>query len=181
MTVRADKKTSPGSNRVKVATRSGGHSDSRRRGPVNKTSPASGIVSEEKVVENRERQVSVASILEVTFGTLAARHPGLWDRQAYLRLVGLVYDRLAASEAEIPTDELVALAKGGGGGHRAAVRVGDAPSKPNAKGKAALRNKKLPREFAHLVRQVYGANFQGSSEGSVDKAAPAQETTEVPD
>ena len=181
MTVSTAKKTSPGSNRVEAVTRSGGSGGSRRRGPVKEKTPAAGAVSEEKVRMHRKRQVSVASILEATFGTLAECHPDLWDRQAYLMLVGLVYDRLAASEAEIPTDELVALAKVLVGSRRAAVRVEDPPQKPNAKGKAAPRKKKLPQEFADVVRQVYGTNYQSPSQEQTDKPAPARERSKASD
>ncbi len=108
---------------------------------------------------HRRRQASVASILEATFGGMAECSPELWDRRAYLMLVGLVYERLATNEAEIPTEELVRLARVLAENRRAEVRacrkkIDETPDdvKPGSSGR-------LPERFADLVRQVYGTNF----------------------
>ena len=50
--------------------------------------------SVKKTAEFRRRQVSVAAILDETFGELAKCDPDLWERRAYLMLIGLVYEKL---------------------------------------------------------------------------------------
>lgn len=64
-----------------------------------------------KTADFRQRQVSVAAILDETFGELAKCDPDLWERRAYLMLIGLVYEKLATCESTLPTDELISLAK----------------------------------------------------------------------
>ncbi len=120
----------------------------------------------ERVRSHRRRQASVAAILDQTFGRLAKCSPDLWERRAYLMLVGLVYERLATNEIEIPTDELVALAKILAENRRAEARHRD-----NHRQQAAAESPgqsttpgtgELPERFADVVRQVYGTNFQAA-------------------
>ncbi len=120
----------------------------------------SGEPSQEQVKAYRHRQASVAQILEDTFGHLAKWDPSLWAHRAYLMLVGLVYERLASNEAEIPTDELFALSKILAENRRAEARLSEhnRPEKP-ADRPTSLGNE-LPENFADIVRQVYGTNFQ---------------------
>ena len=109
----------------------------------------------------RRRQASVAAVLDQTFGMLAASNPNLWERRAYLMLVGLVYVRLATHEDDISTDELVSLAKILAETRRANGRSRDPVTEP-VTGEAPARLERLPPHFARLVRQVYGANVATS-------------------
>ena len=121
-------------------------------------------VFDEKMQRYRERQASVASILDGLFGGLADCAPELWERRAYLMLVGLVYERLAVDEDEMPTEELVKLAKVLAENRRVEVKLqqavkdaqsgdSDTESEDNTEGD-------LPDHLADVVRQVYGTNFQ---------------------
>jgi hypothetical protein len=114
----------------------------------------------EKLRAHRRRQASVASILDATFGHLGDCDPALWERRAYLMLVGLVYERLATNEEELATEELVSLAKVLAEHRRIDARagVGDSRDVSSAPGKSG--EGELPAHFADLVRQVYGTNFQ---------------------
>lgn len=111
-----------------------------------------------KVHAHRRRQASVAAILDQTFGRPAVCSPDLWERRAYLMLVGLVYERLATNEDEISTNELVALAKVLAENRRAEARLQTQPSEVTKP--ATGRTGELPTHFGNLVRQVYGVNFQ---------------------
>ena len=112
----------------------------------------------------RRRQESVAKILEETFGKPAKCSPELWDRRAYLMIVGLVYERLATNEQEISTDELIALAKVLAANRRVDARVSE--TKHDAQDSTPHpADGKLPENFADIVRQVYGTNFHGPGDG----------------
>ncbi len=114
-----------------------------------------------KLRDHRTRQTSVAAILDNTFGPLAECNPDLWGRRAYLMLVGLVYERLGAHELEIPTEELVALAKVLAEHRRAEQREPDGAAVGNGKSDAAKRavNGSLPDRIHDVVRQLYGTDF----------------------
>ena len=114
---------------------------------------------------HHRRQASVAAILDQTFGQLAKCNPELWDRRAYLMLVGLVYERLATNEDEISNDELVSLAKILAENRRAEARLNSKPH-PHGDESAASAKSRLPDRFADVVRQVYGTSFQPPGEGS---------------
>jgi hypothetical protein len=114
-----------------------------------------------KVRDLRLRQASVATILDATFGKLAQMDPDLWERRAYLMIVGMLYERLAAGEAEIPTAELVQISKALAEHRRIHARAtGPAPTDDDdAEGCRSAGSSPLPKDFAEIVRQVYGTNF----------------------
>lgn len=129
----------------------------------------------DKLREHRQRQVCVASILDSTFGKLSECDADLWGHRAYLMLIGLVYERLAADEDDMPTDELVALAKIIAENRRVELslrKVGEDT------GAAKTCGGRLPDSFGDIVRQVYGTNFhapddsspaENGGNGSIDK------------
>ncbi|MHC4697715.1 MAG: hypothetical protein ACYTFA_13335 [Planctomycetota bacterium] len=123
--------------------------------PGDESKPA----EDDKLRAHRLRQASIASILDSTFGPLAECDPELWDRRAYLMLVGMVYDRLACAEDELPAKELVALAKGLAEARRAEERARDHDRSSESRDSAAQPTGPLPENFADIVRQVYGTNF----------------------
>lgn len=115
---------------------------------------------DQKMIAHRRRQASVSAILSETFGRFAESSPDLWDRRAYLMLVGLVYERLATNEDELSTKELVTLSKVLAESRRAEAQshkraLGDEDSRDNTS-----PSDELPEHFAETVRQVYGTNFQ---------------------
>ncbi len=120
-----------------------------------------------RIDRHRRRQASVAAVLDQTFGALAASNPDLWERRAYLMLVGLVYERLATQEDEISTDELVSLAKILAENRRANGRARDPSAEPVGV-EAPPSSGRLPPHFASLVRQVYGANVTASNDALGD-------------
>jgi hypothetical protein len=119
----------------------------------------------ERLLAHRRRQASVASIIDAAFGHLSECDPGLWERRAYLMVLGLVYERLAANEQALSTDELVVLAKALAEHRRidARLRGGERSEAPD--GEVAPMEGGLPDHFADVVRQVYGTNFQRPTEG----------------
>ncbi|MFQ5592372.1 MAG: hypothetical protein ACE5HE_14525 [Phycisphaerae bacterium] len=118
----------------------------------------------ERLRAHRTRQMSIASILDATFGPLAQSNPELWDRRAYLMLVGLVYDRLASAEEELPSAEIIALAKVLSEARRAEARARDHQRAGESKDAATTPLGPLPQSFADVVRQVYGTNFHDPEE-----------------
>ena len=133
----------------------------------------------EKVQVHRRRQASVAAVLDQTFGRLAKSSPELWERRAYLMLVGLVYERLATNENEIPSEELIALAKVLAENRRAEARVLENYRLKDATASESPPTGELPDHFAELVRQVYGTNFQnpGMKEDGGDCRLPHADPT----
>jgi hypothetical protein len=113
-----------------------------------------------KMLAHRRRQASVAAILDRTFGQLAKCSPNLWERRAYLMLIGLVYERLATNEEEISTDELVSLAKVLAENRRAEARLREHPQPTDSAEPASPPTGELPERFTDVVRQVYGTNLQ---------------------
>jgi len=114
----------------------------------------------ERIGAHRRRQASVSAILDQTFGRFAESDPALWDRRTYLMLVGVVYERLATDEAELPTDELIALAK-----LLAESRRADSQSRAREAANAATApsvsaNGPLPDSFGDVVRQIYGTDVE---------------------
>lgn len=114
----------------------------------------------EKLEAIRRRQVSVAGILDATFGHLGDCNPDLWERRAYLMLVGLVYERLATNEEELATDELVALAKVLAEHRRVDARRHASGAEHDTEPSRGHPDSRLPDHFGDMVRQVYGTNFQ---------------------
>ncbi len=103
--------------------------------------------------------MSVAAILEETFGAPAKCSPELWEQRTYLMLVGLVYERLATNESEIPTDELVALAKILAENRRAAARSPGSKTPSATDTQDVASNGQLPPRLRSAVRQLYGADL----------------------
>lgn len=110
----------------------------------------------------RMRQASVAAVLDNLFGPFGDMSPELWDRRAYLLLVGSVYERLATDE-EVSTDELVKLARVLAEHRRltaaAAQRLDQTPDEPPT----TDRNGRLPDRFAELIRDVYGTQVEAET------------------
>lgn len=121
---------------------------------------ATGATWKGKVQGHHRRQASVAAILDQTLGHFAKSDPGLWERRAYLMLVGLVYERLATNEEEISTDDLVTLAKVLAENRRAEARAQGNHRLSETPESLKFSTGKLPDHLADVVRQVYGTNLQ---------------------
>lgn len=117
-----------------------------------------------RVAAHRRRQASVASILEQTFGATAQCKPELWERRAYLMLIGLVYERLSTGEDDISTDDLVALAKVLAEHRRVDLRLRDGHRKKETEASEPTTDGPMPPHLADTVRQLYGTNFQMPAE-----------------
>jgi len=137
--------------------RRNGETPKRRKGTAGGSRAAAKDEWKGKVRAHRERQASVAKILNRTFGRFAKSNPELWERRAYLMLVGLMYERLAVNEQEISTDELTALSKALAEQRRAEAQARDGRGVETDH--AENRDGELPQDFADIVRQVYGTNF----------------------
>lgn len=122
-------------------------------------SPAREPARDARLAVHRERQGSIAVILESCFGGPASQKPELWEQRAYLMLIGLVYERLATSAEDISSSELSTLAKVlvdarrafGAGGKQAESASSEADAKPSAGA--------LPKSFREAVQQVYGTKM----------------------
>lgn len=120
---------------------------------------------EERLREYRRRQVSLASILDSTFGRFGWCAPDLWERRAYLLLVGLVYERLATGEADISTGDLVSLAKVLTELRKSESREAKKDRSASGRTPAVSPRGQLPSQFADVVRQVYGTRLGTESLG----------------
>lgn len=116
----------------------------------------------DRVRAHRQRQASISAILDQTFGRFAESDPSLWDRRAYLMLVGIVYERLATNETDVSTEELIALAKLLAESRRADNQARgtpvEGPTTERQSGASASDNGRLPDSFGDVVRQIYGTN-----------------------
>jgi len=111
--------------------------------------------------EHRQRQNGVATILDKTLHESARDRPELWDRRAYLMLVGLVYDRLCADD--VSTDEVVKLAKALAQNRRVEARALKYGAVAAGGGYACTApTDELPENFADAIRQVYGVKFESA-------------------
>ena len=115
---------------------------------------------DQQLSSHRRRQASVAVILSETFGRFAETNPDLWDRRAYLMLVGLVYERLATNEDELSTEDLVTLSKILAENRRAEAQSRKKNAADDDSQDNSSPSEELPEHFADTVRQVYGTNFQ---------------------
>ena len=127
----------------------------------------------------RKPQTSIASILDTVFGPLADCHPDLWDRRAYLMLVGTVYQRLARAGGELPTDELVALAKALAESRRAHARRPEAAPSPDRRhpsNSPPPQPAPQPQPLTEAVRGVYGADLPEAAilKSELSNPAPSQ-------
>lgn len=132
-----------------------------------------------KLRARRKRQESVSSILDAAFGSLGKCNPDLWERRTYLMVVGMVYDRLAASEDEISTGDLVALAKVLAEQRRSAARnrtegkvVENGDGSPDRGAANPVRDGRLPERFGDVVRQLYGTNLPTHTDGRGETDPP---------
>lgn len=114
------------------------------------------------LTRHRRRQTSVAAILNRTFGRLAECRPELWERRAYLMLMGTVYERLASGPEDIGTDELIALAKALAENRRVEARVRDEQTESASDGVEPGE----PKPIAESVRELYGTNFHDPQDGA---------------
>jgi len=117
---------------------------------------------EEKVQELRRRQEPVAAILDRTFGRFAKSRPDLWERRAFLMLVGVLYQWLEANEKEVSTEELVTLSRMLAEQRRAEAQSSRESNEEEAR--AAKAEGELPENFGEALKQVYGTNFHAPRE-----------------
>lgn len=122
-----------------------------------------GSVTRTKLAGIRRRQDSVATILEETFGEKGKKNPLLWEKQAFLSLVGLVFERLSTNEKEVSTEELVTLSKMLAEQRRAEAQSRDS-AEPQTGPVAVGAGGELPSDFGEAVKQIYGTNFHAPRE-----------------
>ena len=146
-----------------------------RKSGAEKTGLARSAVAsapEEAVAAHRLRQASVAAILDQVFGPFGTSDPKLWERRAYLLLVGSVYDRLA-TDAELGTDELVKLARVLAESRRSKLSRASAGSADGGTAMTASDsegNGRLPNRFADMVRDLYGASVCDEDKSATNDA-----------
>ncbi len=113
-----------------------------------------------KLADRRQRQGSVATILDKTLGEAARDKPELWDRRAYLMLVGLIHARLSAKD--VSTEEVVKLAKALAENRRAEASATKQEPRDGPGTLSEVRTGDLPARFADVVRQVYGVGEEAT-------------------
>jgi hypothetical protein len=99
----------------------------------------------------RERQGIVRDVIEATFGELGKSNPELWERRAYLALVGLVYGTLVQEVVRI--EEWVALGKLLAEGKRAHSRDREEADKARH---AIDTHAELPATLESTIQELYG-------------------------
>ncbi len=117
---------------------------------------------QKKLGRHRRRQASVASILDSVFGRLADCDPDLWERRAYLMVIGMVYDRLASSEQDLSDDSLLQLANTLAQQRRIPFR---GSKRKGADGNGAAdygdsNDGRVSNQFVKLIRNVYGTELK---------------------
>lgn len=113
-----------------------------------------------RVAVFRQRQALVGELIDAAFGRFAESNPELWERRAYLMLIGIVYERLIALGEEVSTDELAKLAKTlrpSSVAQRSAA--GTRVAQGNGRAESGDGRSSLPQHFSEIVRQVYGTSF----------------------
>jgi|GEM_PF-3430001 len=142
--------------------------------PVSRTSHEKlGIAAkgEKHMYSQRKRQAEIATVLRQLFGNLADIEPQLWSHRAFLMLMGLAFEKLSTNEHELSTDELVKLTKALGDACRVQPRIRAAAS-----GNTTATHRgtcSLPRNFADIVRQIYGTNISAAVDSNSPTTPPA--------
>jgi len=113
------------------------------------------------LVEHRVRQACISSLLKGWFGGFADECPELWERRAYLQIVGMIYERLSTGGEDISTEELIKLSKALAENRRVEVRASARSTEENVDAGA---EGELPDSFMKIVRRVYGTNFDTPNE-----------------
>jgi len=115
-----------------------------------------------KLGRHRRRQASVASILDSVFGGLADCDPALWERRAYLMVIGMVYERLATSEQDLSDESLLKLANALAQQRRiGAAAIKKKPTDPKETSIAVdSMSGRVSDRFARLIQQVYGTGMK---------------------
>lgn len=114
------------------------------------TKLARDAVKDEVTADVRRRQKYIARILAKTFGPFAKSPPELWQQRTYLMMVGMTYERLATTSKEVPTAELMRLAKLLSGIDRGEQKRGGNHRAPNNAPSLSLPD---------AVREIYGTNL----------------------
>ena len=113
---------------------------------------ATGGDADAKLERYRARLKAVATILNGVLGKLKDEHPSLWEKRAYLMLVGVIYERLVLFGAELPTDEVVDLAKVLTTNRRPAI------PKPQPNAPPAEPETPVATQVADAARALYGVD-----------------------
>lgn len=152
-----------------VASRKCGRGSQARKEHGDRDSPGptadKGVHGGAALATHRRRQVSIASLIQSLLGDLTAAQPRMWSRHAYLMLVGLIYERLATSESELSTAELVALSKALAEQRRADAGRGRTRRRRQKGGSG----KDAEPSIDEIVRDLYGI--------TLDQAACADHST----
>ena len=162
---------------VRRAARSSHTGSTRSAKRIRQREESKSPVWADRLRDHRRRQASVGAILDETFGRFAESDPALWDRRAYLMLVGIAYERLALDELEIPTDELISLAKLLAESRRAdtQARGQDGKTQHGAtvteSKELSANNDRLPDAFGDVIRQIYGTRIPDPQVRSDDTGA----------
>ncbi len=115
------------------------------------------------LAKHRRRQKSIAELLDHVFGPWRKCRPELWEHRTFLMLVGILYERLATNEKEIPTKELVAMSKALAEQRRAQAQSG--ASHESNEERPDPGDGQLPANFPVVVRQIYGMDFEVMDKG----------------
>jgi hypothetical protein len=122
--------------------------------------------------ERRARQETVAQILDQLFGSLARCSPELWERRAYLILVGSVYEKLAGLEGTVSIKELTALARILTSSRP--TRLGAVRDRDSDSASAGLSEPPKAQSLHDAIQGLYGG---GASEAAGQAAPDPKERT----
>jgi hypothetical protein len=133
--------------------------------PATRQAPEANVPDEEQIRAFRKRLKELIAFLDKAFGPLTEKNSHLWERRAYLLVVGLLHDRLTTSEAGLTTEELTALTKVLAEGRhiRDAGRADTETTTPPRKPGIGRRRDPIPDPMARAVREVYGVSAADSN------------------
>lgn len=115
-----------------------------------KTTEATEKTPDAKLDEYRARLAAVADILNNLLGEFDKQNPALWEHRTYLMMVGVIYERLVLYGAELPTDDVVDLAKVLTAYRRTEL------SRPPASTSPIESDAPLVEQVADAARELYG-------------------------
>lgn len=121
--------------------------------------------AEGKLGALRRRQRSIGAILENLFGNPDRWKPNVWGRRAYWLIAGLIYERLAITENEIETDELIGLAKILAENRKLELLERESRG-PKRRRHTRAQGDIVSGKLARAIRDVYGMEVDKSEKGA---------------
>jgi hypothetical protein len=132
------------------------------------TDPAASPPARALPGERPDNPLSIAAELDLAFGPISDKNVHLWEHRTYLLLIGIIHQRLAAGEADLEIQDLIALAKALAENRRVQARA--APAMDQA----------APTSPASVNHQGSPSSSNDGPSSSDDQDPPANDTRTSP-